>query len=328
MTPRAHWVPRGALLLTILVLLFARAATAQTRPGEKNPQRNRTFIPLGVDWAGEYAYREESAAKRWQRIQQDLENLRRRHVNAVWLTHQHPPEMAAFARRAEEQGIYLVACPFELAGEQPNIRQGDHPEKVSKVLSAWGAAPLPIAWGLGDEPRAEYMQDIYDMAAAWRRRDPREPLTVVVKPDDMDAVAKVGFEEICCDVYPFYRPPYGMSYDLPPLGERLQPWDTWRKAARYVVAAAPRAWMMGQAMQQPRGPFDIDANGHVVVLPGGAWREMTEPQFRSDWAAPALKHGPCRPRRFGLVFMRQAQFVDKHRVTEFHGMDATWPAKR
>lgn len=235
-------------------------------------------MPLGVYWAGEYTFNDLAPEARWQSIEKALGDLAAHHVNAIWLTHLSASETADFARRAAKRGIYLVASVGELAGEVDHIRKGHHKTLIEQTLKSWGDAPTPIAWGLGDEPRATYMNEMATYVHAWRTHAPGEPVTTVVMWGDMDAASKVAFDALACDTYPFFSEGNPNSYGMPGFA-------AWLMNTRTLVARSPRPWMMGQSFQEPWGPFELDEKGNIVYLPGGAphWVMPTPAQIR--WQA-------------------------------------------
>jgi parallel beta-helix repeat protein len=241
--------------------------------------RSEQFLPLGVYWAGGATFQEcPFPESRWQKIDAALDDLAGHHVNAIWLTHRSAAETAQFARRAARRGIYLVASLGELAGEVGRIRNGDHEALIRRTLQDWGDAPKPIAWGLGDEPRTPYMSEMAAYVQAWRKYAPGEPVTSVAMSRDLEAAGKVDFDALACDVYPFFSPGNPNAYGGPPPA-------AWLKNTRRLVEHSRRPWMMGQAFQEPWGPFELDGQGNIVYLPGGAphWVMPSPAQVR--WQA-------------------------------------------
>ena len=272
----------AANVLGICVCAFAEPSSGGgvAAPAQRRPD----FIPLGVYWPGEYAFQDcGNATARWQRVDAALDDLARHHVNAIWLTHLSAAETAEFSRRAASRGLYLVASLGELAGEEPQVRKSDHAALIERTRAAWSNAPAPIAWGLGDEPRSTYMNEIAAYVQAWRTNAPGEAVTSVVMWGDVNAAGRAGFDFLCCDVYPFFSAGN-------PNGYGAAPFAAWRDIARNVVARGRVGWMMGQAYQEPWGPHEADAQGNVVYLPGGAphWVMPTPEQIRwQAWSAIA-----------------------------------------
>ncbi len=232
-------------------------------------------------WAGGFTFQEcPFPETRWQKIDAALDDLASHHVNAIWLTHRSSSEAAQFARRAARRGIYLVASLGELAGEVGRIRNGNHEALIRRTLQDWGEAPKPIAWGLGDEPRTPYMREMAAYVEAWRKHAPGEPVTSVVMSRDLAAADKARFDALACDVYPFFSPGNPNAYGGPPPA-------AWLKNTRRLVEHSRRPWMMGQAFQEPWGPFELDGQGNIVYLPGGAphWVMPSPDQVR--WQALA-----------------------------------------
>lgn len=245
------------LLLFGLVLLLA---VGMSKAAAESPQRDSDFVPLGVYWPGGFTF--NYVPDRWQKVEEALDDLAKHNVNTVWLAHLTSAETAEFARRAAARNIYVVAALGELQGNVAEIRKGNHPPLIANTLKAWDKAPLPIAWGLGDEPSSSYMDEMAAYVKAWKTHAPGEPVTAVVQGYDIFSAAQVGgFDILCSDVYPFHR-----SGILSPYGG--EDWAGWLKMTRNLVSQTQRPWMMGQAFQHPIGPFEGDEQGHVVYLPG------------------------------------------------------------
>jgi hypothetical protein len=268
-------------LLVILMscAIQVMAAVPETASTEAPP------VPLGVYWPGEFTFRDQQIPKlRWKKIEATLDLLASNHVNAVWLTHVNAEEGADFARRAANRGIYLVASLGELAGENPAARQGGG-ALMESVLKNWGDAPKPIAWGLGDEPRAEYMAEMASYSEPWKKA--KQPVTTVVMSGDIPtcgAVMKPTF--LCTDVYPFFSAgnPNGPGDYAASTTYFL---DSGRSAQRWSEGDW---WMMGQIFSEVWGPRDIDKDGNVVYLPGGGphWRMPTPAEVRwQTWSSIA-----------------------------------------
>ncbi|MEB3266129.1 MAG: hypothetical protein VKN13_05880 [Cyanobacteriota bacterium] len=237
----------------------------------------RQVLPMGVYWPGEYLHTDPANPRRidWPRVDRALDDLASRHVTAIWLTHRTAAQTAAFARRAQRRGIAVVASIAELAGEVPQVRRGNHPLLIRETLATWGDAPRPLAWGLGDEPRTAYMNEMAAYVAAWRRLAPGEPLTTVVMHRDLKAAAAVGFDALAMDVYPFFSPGNPNAY----AGSHRRAWIGNTDRLQRAVTVP---WMMGQAYQEPWGPFRVSPQGTIVYLPGSAphWQMPTPAQVR------------------------------------------------
>lgn len=237
-------------------------------------------LPLGVYWPGEYLYPHPTVpgAIDWVRTERALDDLAARHVSAIWLTHRNAQQTAEFARRAGQRGIAVVAAIAQLAGEEPQVRLGNHAALIRDTLAAWGDAPRPLAWGLADEPRASYMHEMAAYVAAWRSQAPAEPLTTVVMHSDRAAAADLGFDALTNNVYPFFSARNPHAYAGPN-------WRAWLTHVDRQVQAAAVPWMMGQGFQEPWGPIRFSANGTIVYQPGSAphWVMPTPAQMR--WQA-------------------------------------------
>ncbi|MGA2618910.1 MAG: right-handed parallel beta-helix repeat-containing protein [Thermoguttaceae bacterium] len=266
---------------------FLNLKTEVERCGPRVPARpaadprSEQFLPRGVYWTGGATFQEcPWPESRWRRIDAALDDLAAHRVNAVWLTHLSAAETAQFARRAAQRGIYLVAALGELAGEVGRIRKGDHEGLIRRTIQAWGDAPKPIAWGLGDEPRTPYMHEMAAYVEAWRKHAPGEPVTTVATCGDVEAAGKAGFDALACDVYPFFSPGNPHAFGGPPPA-------AWLRNTRRLVEHAPRGWMMGQAFQEPWGPFELDERGDIVYLPGGAPHWVMPAPAQVRWQALA-----------------------------------------
>jgi hypothetical protein len=226
------------------------------------------FMPLGVYWPGEWMFRSANRQIDWARNEPILESLAKHHCNAIWSTHLSAAEGAELARRAARRGIFIVASISEIAGDVSRVRNGDAKRLVDDTLTKWGDAPSPIAWGLGDEPRTHYMQEMGRYSAVWAKTG--RPLTAVVMAVDIPAAAslmKLNF--LCSDIYPFFSPgnPNGPS--------------TMAESAAYVAQAGHRAqywsrkagiewWFMGAIFQEPWGNRELDEHGNIVYAAGAA----------------------------------------------------------
>ena len=263
-------------LTSLLGILSPAIAEPTTRPF----QQTEAFIPLGVYWPGECTFQEIQIPKlRWEAIEKSLTQLADQGVNAIWLTHLSATETAEFTRRAEKHGIYVVASIAELAGEVDHIRKSpDHAKLITDTLASWGDAPRPIAWGLGDEPRTSYMNEMADYVKAWRAHAPGEPLTTTVMWNDVEAAGPVGFDMLTADVYPFFSAGNPNSYGAAAL-------SVWTSITQNVGNSSKRPWMMGQAYHEPWGPYDISAEGNIVYLPGGGPHWVMPSPAQIKWQA-------------------------------------------
>jgi hypothetical protein len=268
----------------LAVLATAVRCPAQTPDNSKPPARDEGFIPLGVYWPGEFTYQEYQIPKlRWEKIDAALDDLEKHGVNAIWLTHLDAKDTANIATRAAKRGIRVVASIAQLAGEVEHIRVSDHKTLIESTLRDWGSAPAPLAWGLGDEPRSNYMDQMQVYVNAWRKHAPGQPVTSVVMWHDLPSAAKVGFDYLAADIYPYFSPGNPASYGGPPSA-------TWIRLTRQTVRQAPGGWMKGQAYQEAWGPFELDEKGNIVLLPGASlhWTMPTPAQIRwQAWSAIA-----------------------------------------
>ena len=278
-----NWL-RALLPLAMIVVLTGVSEAS-------SPQwHSAADFPLGIYWPGEFTYRDmKDPQARWQAIDRTLDLLKANHVTAVWLTHVSAFEGAEFAQHAGERGISLVASLGELSSENISVRKSDPEATVKRVLAAWGDAPMPIAWGLGDEPRSSYMHELIPLAKAWRKV--RQPITTVVMPGDAPSAATLlPLTALCTDVYPFFGAgnPNGPDNHgastayFTDAGNRVRRWTERNKGMRF--------WMMGSVFQDAFGPHELDQVGNVVYLPGGGpnLRMPTSAEVRWEtWAALA-----------------------------------------
>lgn len=144
-----------------------------------------------------------------------------------------------------------MAAIAQLDGSVPQVRKGNHRALIEGTLREWGDAPRPIAWGLGDEPRTTYMNETAAYVKAWRTHAPQEPVTTVVMHGDVPAAARAGFHVLCGNIYPFFSAGNPHRYGM-------ADWAAWVQNARKLRQVAPRPWLMGQAYQEPWGPFEVD----------------------------------------------------------------------
>ena len=264
----------------LLILLCLSSLSLQAADGtqREHPGRSPSFIPLGVYWAGSCMWRDVHHAIDWVKVDTSLKDLAQHHVNAIWITHLSAGDTAEFSRRAALHGISLVASIAEMDFSEPYVRGQDHQKLIQGVLQSWGDAPKPIAWGLGDEPRAAYMTEMAAYVKAWRTHAPGEPLTTVVMWTDITAAGTVGFDQLATDVYPFFSEGNPNRY---PMAQA----QAWIFHVRKMASLGPRPWMMGQSFQEPVGPFKTNSSGHVVYLPGGAAQWVTPTPEQIRWQA-------------------------------------------
>ena len=269
--------------IILIALMFCAfevlAVTPDAVPVKTVPAAAAPEIPLGVYWPGEFTFQEYQIPKiRWKHIDAALDDMATHNINTIWLTHLDSATTAEFSRHGAKRGISVVASIAELAGDVEHIRRGDHKTLVANTLKAWGDAPRPVAWGLGDEPRAEYMGEMAAYANDWNTYAPGEPLTTTVMWNDILAASTLPFDMLASDIYPFFSVGNPNNYGMP---EYL----AWTKITDNLVAKSRRAWMMGQAYQEPWGPYELDEKGNIVYLPGGAphWVMPTPAQMK--WQA-------------------------------------------
>ncbi len=280
------------LVFSIIVTLFVLPAVGQEETAVKQlPQRSPDFMPLGVYWPGEFTFRNKANknAPDWKKVEEVLDSLKAHHVNAVWLTHVSPAEGAQFARLAAKRGIYLVASLGNLAGNVPHIRRGNHAKQIQTTLQAWGDAPPPIMWGLGDEPRASYMHEMQPYAAAWRQAG--QPVTTVVMAGDVpSAVELCRLNAVCSDIYPYFSAgnpngPDNFAESVDYLNEAVE--SMVRRTGNHQKM---KAWFMGAVFQEPWGARNYDDKGNIIYYPGAGphFRMPTPAEVKwQNWAAVA-----------------------------------------
>ena len=275
-------------MVAFMGVMSASGAGAAEAVANAMPQRDASFFCRGVYWPGEWTYRDIQIPKlRMKKLGQTLDDLASNQVNAIWLTHVSAKEGAEIARMAAQRGIYLVASLGELAGENEAVRTGDQTERIASVLRDWADAPAPIAWGLGDEPKAANMHEMAMFANAWRKSG--QPVTTVVMAGDVPSASGAGFSAVTSDIYPFFS-----------VGDPNGP-DTLSESTAYLMDNVTRlrrlcqdkgaeAWFMGAIFQEPWGRRDLDEKGNLVYLPGGnAHFRMPTPAEVSwqSWASVA-----------------------------------------
>jgi hypothetical protein len=213
-----------------------------------------TMLPLGVYWPGEYVYRNSLGKVDWPKVEEALTQSQGLNVNSIWLTHMYAGDTAEFARRADLKGIKLVASIGTIAGEIASIRKGNHQKIIRDTLTAWGNAPDPLAFGLGDEPRTAYMNEMKTYVNSWRRFAPNQSVTTVVTRIDRAAAMSLNLSALTVDVYPFFSPGNPNAF----------------------------AGHASHAFQYPYGPYQVDSKGNLILLPGGAphWSMPTPNQIR------------------------------------------------
>lgn len=280
---------KNIVMLTVLAAALCAAAGRAAEPAPSlTPQRAPDFFPLGVYWPGEYVPRTAQGPD-WAKIGPLLDSLAANHCNTVWLTHIGAADAAKFARRAAARGIYLVAALGELAGNEKANRQPayfkDLPERT---LKAWGDAPKPIAWGLGDEPLTEFMQEMKPYSEEWAKSG--EPTTTVVITHDIPAAgALLKLQFLCTDAYPFFGAgdPNGPDNSAESAAYLYQ---VGRRAQHWAKKNGIEWWCMGAIFQEAAGNHEFDGQGNVVYPPGFAphYRMPTVTETRwQNWAALA-----------------------------------------
>jgi hypothetical protein len=287
-----------------LASVMGLCMSVQTVLAQENPvPLGNESIATGVYWPGEFTHRDLQIPKlRWQAIEKTLDLLAANHVNTIWLTHVDAKEGAQFARLAQARGIRLIAS----LGELDKQIGWNRPDIMAKMLEAWGDAPAPLAWGLGDEPLSSQMERMGQYIKPWKQA--KHPVATVVMPGDVPACATQMVPSMfAVDAYAFFS-------DKNPSG----PSDYASSTTYYLDSAAsarvwarrggvPEFWMMPQIFSEVWGPRDIDKDGNIVYLPGGGphWRMPTEAEVRwQTWSG--LSQGARGIVFFSLFFDAKA----------------------
>jgi hypothetical protein len=229
------------------VKLSNSRATAPRAPG---------FIPLGIYTSGYVS-------------DQELDDFAAHNVNTIWITSVSASDGADLSRRAALRGISLVACLNEIQGTDSTTRNSsDHQALIAGTLASWGNAPKPLAWGLGDEPSGSYAEEMKSYIQDWHTYAPGEPVTAVLSLPDIDAYANTNYDIDTTDLYRFVAPDADWTDGKPA-------WYNWLFHARQIMAIRHnRPMIIGQAFQEPIGPWHYSENGDVVYLPGSQYAQM------------------------------------------------------
>jgi len=238
--------------------------TARLQPAGRSTL-GAPFLPLGVYWPGELTF--QGDADRWSKIDSLLSDLQADGINTVWLTHLGSGDEARFSKLAAVHAIGLVASIAEIAGDECGVLfgaqgvrdpstgrcsspaadpQGQYQALIEGVLSEWGDAPEPLAWGLGDEPLTINAPEFRTYVEAWKTWAPGARLTAVVTWKDWGVYSTMGFDALSQDVYPFFRASGGYP---------TTPSQAYELLARKAVRTHPAAWMMGQAFSDEAWAF-------------------------------------------------------------------------
>gem|GEM_PF-5953948 len=280
-------ISRFLLSATTVAFTFMISPFVSICSSAEYPSKDSLY--LGVYWAGEYTYVADK--DRWIKIDSALSQLAGLNVNAIWLTHVSAADAAEFARRGARYGIRIVACLSWFAWEEPSVRSIAGRDHIQAQLNAYGDAPLPIAWGLGDE-MINVVSTMPPYVNLWKTNFPGVPVTATFMWNNVGEAAAMGFDYLTCDFYPFFSSgnPNGPNDWASPV------W--WYNRLGEVTgrtqssAGDDRPWMIPQGFQDPWGPFEVEANGDITYLPGGGphWVMPTDAQIA--WQAhTAVSYG-------------------------------------
>jgi len=242
-------------------LLFEFLAIADDASMEQD------VMPLGVYWPTNLGFPDLEGDERWEKIEEVMKSLQEHHVNTIWLNHGRADLQAEYARRADKYGIRLVAAISTIHTETKRLRDG-YEQRVERALAAWGDAPVPLAWGIGDEPYTRGMPEVATCAESWTSRD--QPIALVVMPRDIPTTAElVPLDFIASDVYAYFGKdcPNGPNTQAQAKAYILDVMDKLLKATDNHQNMS--AWFMGGAFQNIAGPSRLSPNGDYVILPGG-----------------------------------------------------------
>ncbi|GEM_PF-1720563 len=254
------------------------------KPGKVSIQRSPEFFPLGVYWPGEYIFRTKDKQMDWEKNEEIFSTLAKMHCNTIWLTHTGAAaaETIEFATRAAKHGLYLVHSPGDMDGSVAHLRTEKNAKFMAEnAVKAWENAPEPIAWGMGDEPRADYIGEMEKYVNAFKETS-KQPTTLVAMAGDLPYVAEnLNLSFLCSDIYPFF------STNNPNGPDNIsESTEYLRTAGNRVQYFAKKKgiewWLMGGIFQEPWGNRDIDEKGNIVYLPGAG------PHFRQP--SPAEVH--------------------------------------
>lgn len=274
------------------LLILKNIANAQTG----TMTADASGFPLGVYMAGEWLPGRNGIWNTidWPATDQRLDALQAHHVNAVWLTHVNGAEAGEFARRADARAIRIVAsltdfnCRWDWC---KNRTVSEHRAVIDRELTAYGSAPRPLAWGLGDEPDPDAAWDQW--VSVWKTYYPNEPITAVFRDDQYPDVCPVGgpcaLTFLAMDHYPFFSQnnPYAFyttGNPYPKNSVQAEAWE-WIHHASGVVGRGATPWAMGQTYQEVWGPYKEDSNGGIVIQPGGSSHWITPSEAQVKWQA-------------------------------------------
>lgn len=258
-----------------------------------------TVLPLGVYMAGEWLPGRNGSLSNpidWTATDARLDALQSHHVNAVWLTHVSGAEAGTFATHAAARGIKIIAS---LTLFNCNINNtfctsrsvSEHQATINSELAAYGSAPRPLAWGIGDEPTIN--ADWQRWISVWNNSYPNEPITAAFTDVQYPNACPIGgpcaLNFIAMDHYSFFSHNDPIAYyssgnPYPKQGIQSEAWEWTHHAAGIGGRGAP-SWPIAQAYQEPWGPYSEDASGNIVVEPGGALHWVMPNPAQIKWQA-------------------------------------------
>ena len=260
-------------------------------PGEPNL---REAFPLGVYWPWERTgpLAERNGLDKWDFVARELNQLRADGVTDLWVVNLGVPELPRLGEELAARGMRLVAALAEL-DYKPEWRRrnweylGKH---AQAAIASVGDTPAVLAWGLCDEPRTAYLEEIETFRQKMARWDPGRPSVVVTMWHDTPAAAeKTNLPALCTDLYPFFSKgnPNG-----PNPAPRSRQWyfANCQRTAQLAAEKDIPAWVMPQAYAEVWGPWRYDEQGDLVALPKAFlhWRPPTVGEIRWQiWSALA-----------------------------------------
>ncbi|MBL4700632.1 MAG: hypothetical protein JKX85_05165 [Phycisphaeraceae bacterium] len=146
------------LILAGLLLTGTPAINAQTSIADEPPQ----FVPLGVYLSWEIPFRLSKFADipRWEYIGKILDLCVAQHVNTLWVTNLHEPDLPQLISECEKRNLKLVVSLGSIEAKIKGRWSNDaayYKSAVPRVIKLAGDSTALVGWVLSDEPRAEDM---------------------------------------------------------------------------------------------------------------------------------------------------------------------------
>lgn len=190
------------------------------------------MIPLGLYCVGETFQPGE--------LEADLPAIAKNGGNAIYVTHKSAADTAIISRAAQPLGIRVVAALKELDGSVPWQRQRSAEQiemLVDNTLDAWGDAPGPLAWGMCDEPKTEWMSELRSYINSWCRVA-GNPVMTLPSWAHLESASEIGCEVQGHFLYPFRRD--GTS------GYGVSQHQAWLQSCADNVRLNVEPWAFGQ----------------------------------------------------------------------------------